>query len=279
MLVRAVDQTIEIGARTLVMGILNVTPDSFSDGGRFFDPGVAVARGVEMVRSGADMIDVGGESTRPGSDGVSAGEEIGRVVPVISELAASVDVPISIDTMKAEVAKEAIAAGATIINDLTALGFDPEMTGLAAETGAAVILMHMKGRPRTMQQNPRYDDVVAEVRSYLADAAERVISGGVSRDRVMIDPGIGFGKTFDHNLSLINNLDRLVDLGYPVVLGVSRKAFIGAILGAEVDERLCGGLAAGLMGAVRGAHVIRAHDVEPTVESVRVVDAVRRERV
>lgn len=246
------------------MGILNVTPDSFSDGGVHFDPAVAIAAGAQMVLGGADILDVGGESTRPGSDSVSAEEELHRVLPVIEGLASQGFV-VSVDTMKARVAREALAAGARIVNDVTALS-DPEMAEVCAAAGCTVCLMHMKGEPKTMQVNPVYDDVVAEVASFLAEKAEEAQRRGIAREKIWIDPGIGFGKTTEHNLLLLRNLDMIVELGHPVLIGVSRKAFIGRLLGSHeaplpVSERLEGTLAAQVLALAKGAAIIRAHDV------------------
>jgi dihydropteroate synthase len=251
------------------MGVVNVTPDSFSDGGRFFDPMAAVAHGLKLVDEGADLLDLGGESTRPGADPVSAPEEIARVVPVIAGLRRETQVPISIDTLKPEVARAAVVAGATIWNDVTALS-GPAAIDTAASLGCEVVLMHMQGEPRTMQAAPHYDDVLAEVGAYLAERAEAAIAGGVARDKVWIDPGIGFGKTLDHNLALLRGLDRLADLGFPLLLGVSRKSFLKVIDASAVsaDDRLGGSLAAALWGADHGAAVLRVHDARETAQAL-----------
>ncbi|MBU1742959.1 MAG: dihydropteroate synthase [Proteobacteria bacterium] len=262
----------------MVMGVLNVTPDSFSDGGRHLDPEVALGHGLAMAAAGADIIDVGGESSRPGSDGVDEAVEIGRVRPVIEQLAQRTGALISIDTQKAGVAEAALDAGARIINDVSALRSDPRMTEVARRTGASVILMHMLGRPRDMQRRPVYDDVTAEVRDFLAGAVEGAVAAGLDRTRLAVDPGIGFGKTFDHNLTLINRLEDFRDLGRPLVLGVSRKAFIGAVTGREPPRRTAGSLALAAVGVMKGAAVIRAHDVSETVDVVKMVRAVLRER-
>ena len=254
---------IDLSGRPLVMGVLNVTPDSFSDGGRFVEPAVAVDHALRMVEEGADIIDVGGESTRPGSEAVSAAEQVRRCVPIIERIAAESDVAISIDTTSAEVARAAIEAGACVINDVSALRFDPKMGQVAAETKAAVCLMHMLGEPRTMQQNPTYKNVTAEVCRFLTDRIECAVRGGVSRERILIDPGMGFGKTLTHNLKLLSELKSLVALGYPVVIGTSRKRFIGAVLDRPADERIWG-TAATVAWAVRdGAKIVRVHDVGP----------------
>ncbi len=272
---------LDLSARTHIMGVLNVTPDSFSDGGRFMgkggspDVGRIVEAALDMVRDGADIIDVGGESTRPGSVGVSASEEIARVAPVIRGITDRTDTPVSIDTCKSETARAAIEAGASIINDISAMRFDPEMASLAAGSGSAVVLMHMKGTPADMQEAPSYDDLVGEVFAFLEDAAGRAIAAGVPADRIMLDVGIGFGKTFAHNLELINRLDEFADLGYPMVLGVSRKAFIGALTGGlPPGERLEGTIAASVLGIARGAAVIRVHDVKAAKRAALVADAI-----
>jgi dihydropteroate synthase len=266
---------LDCGARTLVMGILNVTPDSFSDGGRYFDPESAVGRGVEMVRDGADIIDIGGESTRPGSDPVSVEEERERVVPVIKRLASEVDVPISIDTRKHEVAAAALDAGATIVNDVTA-GSDPEMFGLARDTGAGMVLMHMKGEPKTMQENPHYEDVVREVREYLEARMRVAVEAGLEWDRLCVDPGLGFGKSTSHSLRLMKETDSLLDLARPLLVGPSRKSFIGDALDTDVGERLEGTAGAVAYMMAMGAHIVRIHDVKEIARVVRVVDAIVR---
>lgn len=266
---------LDCGERTLVMGILNVTPDSFSDGGRFLGERAAIDRGVEMVEEGADVIDVGGESTRPGSEPVSADEEIKRTVSVIERLVVNVPVPVSIDTRKAEVARVALAAGATIVNDVSA-GGDPRMFDVAREAGAGIVLMHMQGEPKSMQLEPHYDDVVAEVTEYLRKRIEAAELSGIERDRIAVDPGIGFGKNLDHNLELIRHVDALLGLGRPVLVGPSRKRFIGTILDLPEDQRLEGtaGVVAWLVG--RGVHIVRVHDVLEIVRVVRMVDAIAR---
>jgi dihydropteroate synthase len=263
------------GDRTLVMGVVNVTPDSFSDGGRFLDPEDAVSHGLRLAEEGAYVLDVGGESTRPGSETVPATEELDRVVPVIKRLAAEVDVPVSVDTRKAEVAAAALAAGAVAVNDVTA-GRDPEMFGVVQEAAAGLVLMHMLGEPKTMQREPRYDDVVGDIHGFLAERLEAAVHAGIDRDRLAVDPGLGFGKTYEHNLRLMREIDAFFDLGVPVVVGPSRKSFIGTALGdLPVDQRLEGTAGAVAYVAARGAHVIRVHDVEPMVRLLRVVDAIR----
>jgi len=269
---------LEIGARPLIMGILNVTPDSFSDGGRHFDREAAVARGRRMIEEGADIIDVGGESTRPGAARVAAGEERERVVPVVEALARSADAVLSVDTMKASVARAAVAAGASIINDVSALSADEEMVRVAAASGAGVVLMHMQGSPRTMQDDPRYADVVAEVASYLAGRVADVTAAGVAAEALAVDPGIGFGKTVEHNLALLADLGALAGLGRPVVVGLSRKSFLGKLTGAPVGERLAGSLAALTFCVLNGAHVMRVHDVRASREAALVARAIEEAR-
>jgi len=253
------------------MGIVNVTPDSFSDGGRYAAAEAAVAHARTLVQQGAAIVDVGGESTRPGAEPVSEEEELLRTIPVITTIARNWDGPISIDTLKPAVAREAVLAGATIWNDVSALGGfgAPEM---AAALGCEVILMHMKGEPRTMQDDPRYDDVLAEVIEFLLERAELALGAGVSRDKIMLDPGIGFGKTLEHNLTLLRSLERIGDIGFPMVLGASRKRTIQAIDPSAVDagDRLGGSLALALHAAEKGCAVIRAHDVRETVQALKV---------
>lgn len=274
-----------VGKKTIVMGILNVTPDSFSDGGRFADHSAAVAHALQMARDGADIIDVGGESTRPGAEPVSAEVELERVIPVIREIAKRNRIPISIDTSKAIVARAALEAGASIVNDVTAMSGDPEMAAVVAETGAAVVLMHMKGTPRTMQQNPTYDDVVREIAEFLRRAIERlplefrgVGGANPSFSRVLIDPGIGFGKTTSHNLEILARLDEFASLDCPLVVGPSRKSFIGNVLNLPVGERLEGTAASVAAAIFGGAHIVRVHDVLPMRRVADLCDAVRASR-
>lgn len=261
------------------MGILNVTPDSFSDGGRFMDFGVAVEHACRMAEAGADIIDVGGESSRPGSERVPLEEEIRRVIPVIGELAGRVECPISVDTMKAEVARQAVEAGASIVNDISAGRWDPEMLSVVAESGAGMVLMHMQGEPRTMQQNPQYKDVVAEVVEFLAGRMAECEKAGIDPVRLAVDPGIGFGKTLEHNLQLLAALPRLRELGRPVVVGASRKSMIGMLTGREVNERLAGSLAVAAYALMRGAHVLRVHDVAQTRDVISVIAALKRQEM
>lgn len=272
---RCRNRALPVFERTHVMGILNVTPDSFSDGGLFSGREAAIKRGVEMAARGADIIDVGGESTRPGADPVAALEEMERVVPVIKALVAEIDIPISIDTTKAEVAEAALDAGAAIVNDVSAMRFDPMMSEVVASAEAGLILMHMLGEPRTMQENPQYEDVVEEVRAALLGWAEEAEAAGIELERIALDPGIGFGKNAYHNLRLVRLLGRFVEGPCPVVLGPSRKSFIGFVLDLPVDERLEGTSAVVAWAVARGVHVVRVHDVEEMVRVVRMVEAIK----
>jgi len=263
--------------RFRLMGVVNVTPDSFSDGGRYLDREAAVAHALQLEREGAAILDVGGESTRPGAEPVSAAEERGRVIPVIEDLvAAGVQAQISIDTSKAAVAESALSAGATLVNDVTAFRGDPELASLVAASGADCCLMHMLGEPRTMQQDPRYDDVVSEVRAFLEARIEFAISAGVPVERILVDPGIGFGKTGAHNLELLNRLDEIVALGPPVVVGTSRKSFLGRLTGRATDDRLAGTIATNVLALERGASVFRVHDVAPLHDALVVAAATVR---
>jgi dihydropteroate synthase len=273
---RAGERAFDLSERTLVMGIVNVTPDSFSDGGRFLTPVYAVRHAQRLVADGADIVDVGGESTRPGSDPVDAEEEMRRVLPVIARLADEIPgVVISIDTRKAEVARAALAEGATIVNDVAA-GRDPGMFGAVRDADAAMVLMHMKGEPKTMQDAPLYEDVVAEIHDFLRQRVEAAAFAGIDPERVAIDPGIGFGKGFEDNLELIRRIDALLDLARPVLVGPSRKRFIGAILDLPEDQRVEGTVGAVAWMVSRGAHIVRVHDVRETVRAVRVIDAIAR---
>jgi dihydropteroate synthase len=288
------------------MGVINITPDSFSDGGRFdvggrvhiggrfnvstvgrdaparrncFQPDYskAIEAALRMAEEGADIIDVGGESTRPGANAVSHEEETARVLPVIEGILKHSDIPVSIDTFKSATAVAAVAAGASIINDISGLAFDPDMAAAAAKTGAAIIIMHIKGTPPDMQADPHYDDLLGEVKSYLLSGIDKAKAAGVPEDRILIDPGIGFGKTAEHNLELIARLNELARLGYPVVLGVSRKAFIGRLTGgAPASDRLEGTIAASVLGIANGANIIRAHDVKAARRAADVTDAILR---
>lgn len=262
------------------MGVVNVTPDSFSDGGRFHDPAAAVSHALQLLAQGADVLDIGGESTRPGAAPASETEEIARVVPVIQAVRAQSPAPISVDTMRPAVARAAVAAGADIWNDVTALGWSPDSPQAAAELGCDVVLMHMRGEPRTMQDDPVYDDVVGEVRGLLAERAEAAMAAGVARERIWLDPGIGFGKRLEHNLELLRDLGRIAALGFPLALGVSRKGFLRAIDPAAEDasDRLGGSLAAALWGAGHGADMLRVHDVRETVQARAVWAAIQETR-
>jgi dihydropteroate synthase len=265
---------LDFSAGCLVMGILNVTPDSFSDGGQFLDANAAVERGVKMAEQGVAIIDVGGESTRPGSKAVSPAEQIRRTAPVIGALAERIDVPISIDTADAEVARTALLAGASIINDITALS-DPKMIDVAVQQQVPVVLMHMQGTPATMQAEPHYDDVVAEVRDFLLARAEKAVRIGIPRERVFIDPGIGFGKTLEHNLLLLQNLDKLAATGYRVLVGPSRKGFVGKITGKDKPaERVFGTAAVVAHCVAAGASLVRVHDVPEMVDVVKIMRAI-----
>ena len=276
---RCRDRTLDPGSRPLVMGILNVTPDSFSDGGTNPDPGSAVERGLALVADGADILDIGGESTRPGSEGIPLDEELERVVPVVAGLAKRTDIPLSVDTSKAEVARRCLDARAHIINDVTGLRADPQMIKVVAEFGAGVVVMHMQGTPATMQQNPRYVDVVAEVGEFFEERLHTLAAAGIPPECVCLDPGIGFGKTLEHNLTLLANLGAFARFGRPVCLGVSRKGFIGKLCGRAVNERMPGSLAVACFAAGRGqAQVLRVHDVAPTRDAVALLDAINRAR-
>lgn len=260
-----------------IMGILNVTPDSFSDGGAYLDPAQAIERALTMVEEGADLIDVGGESTRPGAASVPVEEEVARVVPIIEALAPRLPVPISVDTSKAEVMRAACAAGASLINDVRALQ-DPGALEMAAQCGVAVCLMHMQGQPRSMQLDPQYRDVVAEVRGFLAERVAACREAGIPGDRLLLDPGFGFGKTLEHNLTLLRRLPELAVEGLPLLVGMSRKTMIGGMLGGDrpAAERLHGSVAAALLAAQQGAAIIRVHDVAATRDALRVLKAANR---
>ena len=255
------------------MGVVNVTPDSFSDGGLFLDAEAAVAHGEQLARDGAEILDVGGESTRPGAEEVSTEEELARTEPVVRALAGA-GYEVSIDTSKLGVARAALDAGATIVNDVTALRGDPEIAGLVAERGAGLVLMHMRGDPRTMQLDPTYDDVVVEVKAFLAERTEAAVAAGVDEERIWLDPGIGFGKTLDHNLELLRRLGELRELGRPLVVGTSRKSFIGKIDGSEVGDRLGGTIASSVLAVAEGADVLRVHDVAECREALAMATAI-----
>lgn len=278
MIYRIGERAHDLARRGFVFGIVNVTPDSFSDGGRFLDPEAALAHGLRLVEEGADALDVGGESTRPGSAGVSAEEEIARVRPVLERLVPAAGVPVSIDTCKLEVARVALDLGAAIVNDVSGLrqrdsSGRPALAALAAPRGASLIVMHMQGEPATMQAAPRYDDVVSEVSGALARAAREAQAAGVSQDRIAIDPGIGFGKSLEHSLTILRRMEALCALGYPVMIGVSRKSLFEKLLGLPVGERLEAGLAASVLAFERGARLFRTHDVQATVRALRTAEA------
>jgi dihydropteroate synthase len=257
-----------------VMGVVNVTPDSFSDGGLYLDTTAAIAHGVELERDGAAILDVGGESTRPGAAPVAQDEELRRVIPVLEGLRArGVRAQLSIDTSKSAVAAAALDAGATVVNDVTALRADPSMAALVAERGAECCLMHMLGTPRTMQDDPHYDDVVSDVKSFLEERMAAAVAAGIDERRILLDPGIGFGKTLEHNLELLRRLDEIVAIGRPVVIGTSRKSFLGRITGREVDDRLAGTIATNVLAYERGARIFRVHDVAPVADALRVAAA------
>ncbi len=261
-------------SRPLVMGILNVTPDSFSDGGDFISPDAALERARQMVGEGADIIDVGGESTRPGAAPVSLEQELERVIPVIEAISRELPVPVSIDTSKAGVMSGAVSAGAGLINDVAALRGEGALE-VAAKSGVPVCLMHMQGGPRTMQESPEYQDVVSDIRQFLGERIKACQAAGISRDRIVLDPGFGFGKTLGHNLELLRRLEEFSDIGLPLLVGISRKSMIGALLGdVPVTERLYGSLAAAVLAVERGAGILRVHDVKPTVDAIRVAQAV-----
>jgi len=266
-------------ARPLLMGVINVTPDSFYDGGRFAETGAAADQAFKLAAEGADLIDIGGESTRPGADPLPVAEELRRVVPVIEAVAGKVSVPLSIDTRKSEVARQALAAGASILNDVSALGYDPDLAKAAAAAKAPLILMHIQGTPKDMQANPHYEDLFGEVITFLSERIERAKAAGVSEDLILVDPGIGFGKTADHNLELIRDLWRLRSLGRPIVLGHSNKSFIGKVLKVEKDDRAEGSAAAAVAGVLSGAHILRVHDVKYHRRFVEMAAAIRAGRM
>jgi dihydropteroate synthase len=255
-----------------LMGVVNVTPDSFSDGGLYLDSEAAVAHGEKLLRDGAEILDVGGESTRPGAVEVKEDEELRRTQPAVAELAS--EATVSIDTSKLAVAEAALDAGASIVNDVTALRRDPEIAALCADRGAGVVLMHMPGNPRTMQDSPTYEDVVGEIKAFLAERIEAAVAAGVDEERIWLDPGIGFGKTVEHNLELLRRLGELRDLGRPLVVGTSRKSFIGRVDGSAVGERLGGTIASSVLAAVEGADVLRVHDVAEIAQAIKVSEAV-----
>jgi dihydropteroate synthase len=269
---RVGDRVLPTATQCMVMGVVNVTPDSFSDGGRYLDRGAAVAHGLALAAEGADLLDVGGESTRPGAEDVEESVELGRVLPVIEELAGAVSVPVSVDTRKAGVAAAALAAGAVMVNDVSAGRHDPDLLAVAAEAKVPLVLMHMLGTPATMQDDPRYDDVVAEVEAFLAERCQAAEDVGVDHDALVVDPGIGFGKRDRDNYALLAGLARFTRLGHPVLVGTSRKGFIGRALDVPVDQRLEGTAATMVWAVERGARIVRVHDVAPMVRAVRMTE-------
>jgi dihydropteroate synthase len=272
--------SLNISSKTQIMGILNITPDSFSDGGLHFDKTRAVEACLRMVDDGADIIDIGGESTRPGSDPVSLDEELRRTLPVIESVASKVKVPISIDTYKANVARRALDAGASLVNDISGLRYDPEMPAVIARYSVPVVIMHMKGNPKDMQKDPTYNALIPEILEYFRSRIAFAVNAGIPEDRIIIDPGIGFGKTFDHNLEILNNLSKFTALGRPVLIGPSRKAFIGKILDdAPAADRIEGTAAAVAVSIMQGASIVRVHDVKEMARVAKVADAIKRERV
>jgi dihydropteroate synthase len=266
-----------LGSRCLVMGIVNVTPDSFSDGGRFLHIDSAIAHGLDLVRQGADLLDIGGESTRPGSQPISCEEELQRVVPVVAALAQQIEVPISIDTSKAEVARVCLEAGAQIVNDVTGLGGDPRMVGVVRDLGAGAIVMHMQGTPATMQNAPDYGDVITDLFQFFAKRIQSLTDAGIAPEAITLDPGIGFGKTREHNIALLSRLVEFAALGRPICLGVSRKGFLGKLLNRPVEERLAASLAAAAYALSQNAvHILRVHDVAQTRDLVTVWEALKK---
>jgi len=269
--------SLDFSKKTYIMGILNVTPDSFSESGLYFDKTKAIKRAIQMVEEGADIIDIGGESTRPGSEPVTIEEELRRTIPVIEALAKEIKVPISIDTYKAEVAKRALDAGASMVNDISGLRFDPRMSKIVSEYKVPVVIMHIKGTPKNMQQNPVYEALIPEIMDYFRVGIRLAMKSGIAEDRIIIDPGIGFGKTFEHNLEILNTLHEFTLLEKPLLVGPSRKAFIGKILGdAAVTDRLEGSAAAVAVSIIDGANIVRVHDVKGMVKVAKVADAIKK---
>jgi dihydropteroate synthase len=272
---RCRERTITVGERTLIMGILNVTPDSFSDGGRFHDVNDAVRHVLQMEADGADIIDIGGESTRPGAQPVDEKEELARVIPVIAACAPKVRIPVSVDTYKSTVAKQAIEAGAVIVNDISGLRYDPRLAPLVATTGAGIVLMHIRGTPRNMQQDPQYNNLLEDIRLYLQQSREMAVNAGVAGESIVIDPGIGFGKRTEHNFQIIQELASLAALNCPILVGPSRKSFIGNTLKLPVDQRVEGTAAAVTACILNGAHIVRVHDVKEMKRVAVIADAIR----
>lgn len=271
---------LDFSEKTCIMGILNITPDSFSDGGRYLDETSAINKALQMVEDGADIIDIGGESTRPGSEPVTVEEELRRVLPVIKSIAGGIKIPVSIDTYKSEIAKRALDAGASMVNDISGLRFDPEMAKAVSDYKVPVVIMHIKGTPKIMQHKPVYDLLIPEILEYLSQSITIAGEAGISDDVIMIDPGLGFGKTFEHNLEIIHNLHKFTLLGKPVLIGPSRKAFIGKILGdVPPNERLEGTAAAVAISIMNGANIVRVHDVKEMAKVAKVADAIKRKRI
>lgn len=270
------NKTLDFSQRAYIMGVLNLTPDSFFDGRRFLEPEAAVQHAFRMEAEGADIIDLGGESTRPGAQAVPLKEEFRRVLPVLKRLSGRLKVPISIDTYKSEVAERCIQCGAEMVNDISGLYFDPRMKEVVARHQVPVIVMHMKGTPRDMQKDPQYRDLIGEILSFFRESISRADAAGVPADKIIIDPGIGFGKSFAHNLDILKGLESFKVLGKPIMVGVSRKSFLGKILDLPVDERLEGSIAAALYAVLRGANIVRVHDVAATVRALRTVEAIQR---
>jgi len=268
------NKILNLGERTLVMGVLNVTPDSFSDGGKFFSLETAINRALEIEKDGADILDIGGESSRPGAENVDLQTELNRVIPVIEALKGKLKIPISIDTYKAQVAKEALTAGAEIVNDISALRFDPELAKVVAKTGAAICLMHMRGNPKNMQQIPASNDIWKEIFQDLNLAVEQAIKNGINKEQIILDPGIGFGKTMSDNLRILAEQFKLAEFDLPILIGTSRKSFIGKILGNLAIERLMGTAATVTTAILQGAHIVRVHDIKEMVEVAKVSDAI-----
>jgi dihydropteroate synthase len=274
------DFCLDFSKKTYIMGILNVTPDSFSESGLYFDKSAAIKRAIQMVEEGADIIDIGGESTRPGSEPITLEEELRRTIPVIEALAKEIKIPLSIDTYKSEVARRALDAGASIVNDISGLRFDPKMPKLVSEYKVPVVIMHIKGKPKDMQLSPVYEALIPEIVDYLRKGIGIAMNSGISEDKIIIDPGIGFGKTFDHNLEIINKLYEFTLLEKPILIGPSRKAFIGKILGdVPVTDRLEGTAAAVAISIVNGANIIRVHDVKEMIKVAKVADAIKKCKV
>lgn len=263
-----------LGERPLIMGVLNITTDSFSDGGRFIDPEKALDQAFYLAESGADILDIGGESSRPGAESIPVDEEIKRVIPIIKKAAKKIKIPISVDTVKSEVAERAFDAGASVLNDISAMRMDEKMASLVAGNNAHVILMHMRGTPADMQENTEYDDIIGEIYEFLSNSALKAIEKGVDKDKIIVDPGIGFGKSAEGNFVILKNLDKFLELGYPVMVGVSRKSFIGKALAVDTDRRLEGSIAAACYAVMNGADIVRVHDVIETRRAITIIEKI-----